>query len=142
MSPQPRPSAAPCAYDFDEIVRTQRARVSRALLRFGVATRDLADAEQDVFLVVHRRLHEFEGRASIGTWVYRIAMNVASDHRRRAHHRRELLCEQRVMQAPSQSACVVEQRQTRARIADAVDALCCAGRGFPCSRCGGRDACS
>jgi hypothetical protein len=55
--------------------------------------------------------------------VYRIAMNVASDHRRRAHHRRELLCEEQVAAAPSRAACALEQRETRARIAEAVQAL-------------------
>ncbi len=36
----------------------------------------------DVFLVVHRRLRDFDGRASMTTWLYGITRGVASNHRR------------------------------------------------------------
>jgi RNA polymerase sigma-70 factor, ECF subfamily len=74
-----------------EAYRSHAGLVERALRRAGVAERDLSDARQEVFIVVHRRLAEFEGRASLSTWLYRIALNVASDHRRSAYQRRERL---------------------------------------------------
>ncbi|HMI93610.1 MAG TPA: sigma-70 family RNA polymerase sigma factor [Polyangiales bacterium] len=74
-----------------EAFRTHAGLVERVLRRAGVAERDLSDARQEVFIVVHRRLCEFEGRSSLGTWLYRIALHVASDHRRRAYQRREQL---------------------------------------------------
>jgi len=49
------------------------------------------DAMQDVFLVVHRRLAEFEGRAKLSTWLFGICLRVAKDHRRMAHVRLEVL---------------------------------------------------
>jgi RNA polymerase sigma-70 factor (ECF subfamily) len=58
--------------------------VWRNLRRFGVAEPALEDALQDVFLVVHRRLAEFEGRSSISTWLFAIVRRVASEHRRKA----------------------------------------------------------
>lgn len=54
----------------------------RTLRRLGVPESALEDALQDVFLVVHRRLNEFEGRATITTWIYGIVLRVAKDHRR------------------------------------------------------------
>jgi RNA polymerase sigma-70 factor (ECF subfamily) len=36
-----------------------------------------------VFIVVHRRLPEFEGRSAITTWLFAIARRVAGAHRRR-----------------------------------------------------------
>jgi RNA polymerase sigma-70 factor (ECF subfamily) len=74
-----------------EAFRSHAGLVERVLRRAGVAERDLNDARQEVFIVVHRRLPEFEGRASLSTWLYRIAVHVASDYRRRAYQRREQL---------------------------------------------------
>jgi RNA polymerase sigma-70 factor (ECF subfamily) len=42
-------------------------------------------------LVVFRRLPDFVERAKVSTWIFRICMRVAKDHRRRAHVRREVL---------------------------------------------------
>lgn len=61
--------------------------VWRSLRRLGVAEASLDDAVQDVFLVVHRRLAEFEGRSSPKTWLFGIALRVARDHRRTARRR-------------------------------------------------------
>src|SRR5687768_9481791 len=43
-------------------------------------TRDLC---QEVFLRVHRQLHQFRFDSALGTWIGRIAFNVASRHLRR-----------------------------------------------------------
>jgi RNA polymerase sigma-70 factor (ECF subfamily) len=59
----------------------------RTLRRLGVPHAQLDDAVQDVFIVVHRRLPEFDGRSLRG-WLYAIAVRVASDHRRGAAQRR------------------------------------------------------
>lgn len=61
-------------------------RVFRALRRFGVADSALEDAVQDVFVTAYRRLDAFEGRSSLGTWLYGIALHVARSYRR--HGRR------------------------------------------------------
>jgi RNA polymerase sigma-70 factor (ECF subfamily) len=37
----------------------------------------LDDAAQEVFLIVHRRLADFEGRSSLKTWLFGISLNVA-----------------------------------------------------------------
>jgi RNA polymerase sigma-70 factor (ECF subfamily) len=56
--------------------------VWRGLRRLGVPDSLLEDAVQDVFLVAHRRLADFEGRSSLKTWLYGIVLRVAKDHRR------------------------------------------------------------
>ncbi|NJL96066.1 MAG: TIR domain-containing protein, partial [Anaerolineae bacterium] len=50
----------------------------RSLRRLGVPTEALDDAVQDLFLVVHRRLDSFEGRSSLRTWIFGIALRVAA----------------------------------------------------------------
>jgi RNA polymerase sigma-70 factor, ECF subfamily len=57
--------------------------VWRYLRRLGVATRSLDDAVQDVFLVAHNKLGEFEHRSSYRGWLFGIATRVAYEHRRR-----------------------------------------------------------
>lgn len=65
--------------------------VWHTLRRFGVAERDLEDAAHDVFVVVHRKLAEFDPERSARAWLGGIAWRVAADTRRRAHNRREQL---------------------------------------------------
>jgi RNA polymerase sigma-70 factor (ECF subfamily) len=78
-----RPAAA-VAPSFDEVYAAHVAFVWRVLRTFGLAEAQLEDAVQDVFLVVHRRLPEWEGRAAMTTWLFAIARRVAAAHRRRA----------------------------------------------------------
>lgn len=56
--------------------------VWRVLRRLGFRQPGIDDAVQDVFLVAHRRLPEFERRSSTRTWLIGIALRVAKDHRR------------------------------------------------------------
>jgi RNA polymerase sigma-70 factor (ECF subfamily) len=49
-----------------------------------VPAASLDDAVQDVFLVVHRRWNDFKNQSSRRTWIYGIALRVASEHSRRA----------------------------------------------------------
>src|SRR3989304_10458139 len=53
-------------------------------LAYGI-TRNEADAEevvQDVFLTLARKIHSFEGRAALGSWIYRVTTNAALIKRR------------------------------------------------------------
>ena len=68
---------------FDDVYDAHFAFVWRVLRTFGVHDAAIEDAAQDVFVVVHRRLPEFEGRAAITTWLFEIARRVAGTHRRR-----------------------------------------------------------
>ena len=52
------------------------------LRHLGVPVVALDDAVQEVWLVVHQRLGGFEGRSTIKTWLFGIAMNVARNARR------------------------------------------------------------
>ncbi len=64
--------------------------VWKSLRRLGVREADVADAVQDVFLVVHRKLPEFEGRSKTSTWLFGIAMRVARDRQKLAFSRRRV----------------------------------------------------
>jgi RNA polymerase sigma-70 factor (ECF subfamily) len=65
--------------------------VFRNLRRLGVVESAIDDAVQDVFLVVHRRLGDFEARAQVTTWLFGIVLRVAQSYRRSAMRRRARL---------------------------------------------------
>ena len=67
---------------LETLMERYGSRVYR--LAHGI-TRNEADAEevvQDVFLSLFRKIDMFEGRAALGTWIYRVAANAALIKRR------------------------------------------------------------
>jgi RNA polymerase sigma-70 factor, ECF subfamily len=68
--------------NFAQIFRAHAAFVWRVLRRQGLGDADAEDATQEVFLVVHRRLGEYEERGAIRAWLFTICRQVASHHRR------------------------------------------------------------
>jgi RNA polymerase sigma-70 factor (ECF subfamily) len=68
--------------EFEEIVKRHQRRVFR-ILRSLVSDTDTAETlTQECFLRAYRSRAEFRGEASVGTWLVRIAINLAADHGR------------------------------------------------------------
>ena len=103
--------------DFRAVYEHHYDFVWRSLRRLGVREADVPDALQEVFLVVLRRLHEFEGRARLSTWLFRICMRVARDRQRLAHNRRELLDDQAVDGCMDESSDLASQAERREDVA-------------------------
>lgn len=81
----------PQALTFEGVYREYFRFVWRSARRMGVDDALLEDVVQDSFVIVHRRLGEFEARSSLKTWLYGIVRRVVADHRRTlrrkpAHH--------------------------------------------------------
>jgi RNA polymerase sigma-70 factor (ECF subfamily) len=62
--------------------------VWRNARRLGVPPAAIEDVMQEVFLVVHRRLPEFEERTSVRAWLSAILIRVVRAHRRRSPRER------------------------------------------------------
>jgi RNA polymerase sigma-70 factor (ECF subfamily) len=73
---------APAPPDFEQLYALYFGFTWRVLGHLGVAPHSLDDAVQEVWMVVHRRLGEFEGRSALKTWLFGIALNVARNQRR------------------------------------------------------------
>lgn len=73
--------------DFDEIYDGMVQYVWNVVSRMGVPRSDAEDVVQEVFVVVHQRLHAFEGRAQLRTWVFKIAVHIVQ-HYFRTHARK------------------------------------------------------
>lgn len=79
----------PAEAEFDAIHERYADFVWRTLQRLGVRSADLEDTLQEVFIVVHRRLHTFDSSSRLSTWLFGICLRVAAAQRRRAHVQRE-----------------------------------------------------
>ena len=67
---------------FEAVYERHVDDVWRAARRLGVQASGLEDIVQEVFIVVHNKLADFEGRSSIKTWLYGITLMVVRNHRR------------------------------------------------------------
>jgi RNA polymerase sigma-70 factor, ECF subfamily len=67
---------------FEALYREYFSFTWRTLQALGVPRGALDDATQELWVVVHRRLAGFEGRSSMKTWLFGIAVNVARNQRR------------------------------------------------------------
>ena len=74
-SPQ---SDGPCLAvpSFESVYEENLKFVWRAARRLGIDPGDTDDVVQEVFVVAHRRLPEFEGRAQVKTWLLKILVRV------------------------------------------------------------------
>jgi RNA polymerase sigma-70 factor (ECF subfamily) len=120
-APRPEPPARQPA-GFEDAYREHFRFVWRALRRLGVPERDLPDAVQEVFVVVHRKLAGFDAASRMTTWLYAIALRVASNRRRSAAQRHEVFGD-----APERASLPAEDTSDladrRALLEKALDAM-------------------
>jgi RNA polymerase sigma-70 factor (ECF subfamily) len=64
---------------FEELYRTHSGRLFGVACRMVGNTADAEDLLQEIFLTAHRKLEGFRGESSLGTWLYRLAMNQCLD---------------------------------------------------------------
>ncbi len=72
---------------FDQVYEEHFDFVWRNLRRLGVAEAALWDAAQEVFVVVHRRLGDYEARGALRSWLYSIVARVSRQLRRTARRK-------------------------------------------------------
>lgn len=65
---------------FEVIYREHAPRLYSLACRMGGSAEDGEDLLQEIFLQAHRKLESFKGDASLGTWLYRLAINHCLDY--------------------------------------------------------------
>jgi len=104
---------------------------------FGLALRVLRDEEQardvvqDAFLKAYGSLDRFEGRSGFYTWLYRIAMNLCLDRKRRERGERAVRDEDALAETPADPEAVgapspgvaLERAELRVQLARAIATL-------------------
>jgi len=101
---------------LEEIYDASCDFVWRSARRMGVAEASVDDVVQEVFLVAHRRLADFEGRSSVKTWLFGILLRVVSDHRRTIRRKGGLAQLPEGLAAEPGESCPEEQANKRERL--------------------------
>jgi RNA polymerase sigma-70 factor (ECF subfamily) len=125
---------------FEALVREHQGLVFRTLTRFTGAGPHVEDLAQEVFLRLYRALPYFRGDATVSTYLYRIAFNVAQDEwKRRKKERTHIASEPAFMEEDGegwlenfagdslagQHARSPEQRLMESELQGEVDAALC-----------------
>src|SRR5277367_2379290 len=102
VAPMPRAhkdaAAPPPLLTLEVVYRDHFEFVYRKATRLGGPGFDAEDASQEVFLIVARKLHTYDGTSLVTTWLYGITFNVVRALRRRLRLRR--LFERAVEEVP------------------------------------------
>jgi RNA polymerase sigma-70 factor (ECF subfamily) len=85
---------------FGSLVRRHQRRVYMTALRMTGCHDDAHDVAQEAFVRAYSRLASFDGRSDFFTWLYRIVVNVALNHLRKARRQRTVPLEEVVLPEP------------------------------------------
>jgi RNA polymerase sigma-70 factor (ECF subfamily) len=72
---------------MEALLRRHQPRIHAVCRRLAGNDADADDAAQEALLAVVRGIGRFDGRSSVGTWIYRIATNATFDELRRRGRR-------------------------------------------------------
>lgn len=115
------------ALDASAVYAAHADFVWASLQRLGVRPHDLDDVLQEVFVIVHQRLHTFDHSSKLTTWLFGVSLRAASDYRRRAWRRREQVGDEAVEEPATAESSTPEDaavgQQSRARLDKILDEL-------------------
>ena len=110
--------------DFRAIFESEVDYVWSTLRRLGVAERDLEDVVHETFLRIHAKLDECDLNQPIRPWIFLFALRMASDYRKLARHRVEVMgVEKEVADDARLPDDEMVRRESIALVARALDAL-------------------
>ena len=67
---------------FEQLYRAHAGRLYTLIVRMVTSAETAEDLLQEVFLNAHRKVSSFRGDSSLGTWLYRMAVNHCLDYLR------------------------------------------------------------
>jgi len=81
---------APGAITFEEVVEQYHGKVFQLVFRYTGDYEEACDLTQDTFVRAYRAWREFRGDSQIYTWLYRIALNLCHNSRKKGDRRRRV----------------------------------------------------
>jgi RNA polymerase sigma-70 factor (ECF subfamily) len=113
-------AAQPATASFREVYDSHFAFVWRSAANRGVPAAALDDVVQEVFIVIHRKLPEFEGRSSLRTWIAAIVRRVVADYIKKRGN--QPVADEPLVREPSTGVACSEalERKTALELLDAL----------------------
>jgi RNA polymerase sigma-70 factor (ECF subfamily) len=87
--PSTATAPTPATVDFHTLYKQEFGYAWRTLRRLGVRESDLPDLAHDLFIVVFRRLSDYDPSRPVRPWLFGIAFRIVLDYRRSARFARE-----------------------------------------------------
>ena len=94
---------------FSEFYKQYGSRIYRFCFRLSGSVSDAEDLAQEVFLAAFQGQSRFQGRASVQTWLYKIALNCWRQSRRKPQLGTSILEENAAQAGPDLAQAVTEQ---------------------------------
>ncbi len=117
-------SDVPAPADFRALFDAHVSYVAASLARLGIGHADRDDLVSEVFVRVHRELVRYDRSRPMRPWLFAFAARVASEHKRLARHRREILGVETEATSPEPLADrAIESREAQALVMSALDTL-------------------
>jgi len=101
---------------FKEIYRQYFELVWASARRFGVAPEAIDDVVQEVFIVVHARLHTLEHPEALRSWIYGVVRRTVSTYHRAARAQKDASETRDDVEGVSASPTPLEQTETNAEL--------------------------
>lgn len=112
---------------FRTIFESEYGYVRNSVVRLGIRQADVPDVVHDVFLLVHKKLPEFDAMRPLRPWLFGIAYRVALGVKRKHGYKLEHASEDEVIHRHASEAASPEQsmndHQCRDALARAMDQL-------------------
>lgn len=112
---------------FEELYQRYSERIFKLLYSYVYNEDDAIDLMHDVFIRAYRHLHTFDVKRTFSSWLYKIAINCAKNHRYKVHKNDTMIGreQQRVMNAElvkTPEDYIIDNEMTR-EFSSAIDAL-------------------
>ncbi|WP_284140280.1 MULTISPECIES: sigma-70 family RNA polymerase sigma factor [unclassified Virgibacillus] len=78
---------------IEVIMNTYGDEIKRLIFTYLKNGADTDDVTQEVFVTVYQKLHMFQGKSTLRSWIYAIAINKCKDYLRSWHYRNQRLKE-------------------------------------------------
>jgi len=111
---------------FTQIVRKYQQRIYWVVRRLIPDHDDADDVSQEVFVRAYQALGDFRADSQLFTWLYRIAVNVAMNHKRKSKLREMVDIDEMISHPPSDDPTpdeALERGEYREILEDAIKAL-------------------